>query len=224
MKVQPFIHFEGIRDMNLYKPLNMNLKIKLLALFLLVDICREARAQPSVLFEVGTTYFTNDFEVSKSRLPDFFAFTFNTRLMLRERENSAFSIDIPVSIRSKFEDEIVSRFGVHVPVLLTFNIGAGASSLHSEKKIGALLGAGWGYFYQEAKSKNNELPQYKESVSVFGPEVQAGVRIPLRTVSLFRIKDKEINPAVSIRVLHHFDLKDQRHNVGSISVSVGFAF
>jgi hypothetical protein len=201
----------------------MNFKIRILALLLLIGVCRESKGQASLLFEAGTTYFSNDFESSYEHMNDFFAFTFNTRVMLMEKRSSAFAIEVPLSIRSKFSDDVVSRFGFHVPVLMTYSIGAAASSLHNEKRIGATIGAGWGYFYQQSKAEKHELP-YKESISVSGPEVQFGVRIPLRTVTMFKVKDKEVSPSLTFRISNLFDIKDQQHNVGSISVLVGFAF
>lgn len=202
----------------------MKLRINILALLFLVGACRESKAQSSLLFEVGTTYFSNEFESSKEHLYDFLAFTFRTRVMFAERANSAFSIDIPISIRSKFGNEVVSRFGFHIPLLFTGNIGAAASSLHSEKSIGATVGVGWGYYYQESKAGRDELPSYKESISAFGPQAEAGIRFIIKGISIIKVKNKEVNPAVTIRFSNLFDIKNKEHNVGSISATIGFAF
>src|SRR5262245_29768167 len=111
---------------------------------LLIGIEKQLAAQPNLMFEAGATYFTNDIEKGDTYLSDFLAFSINTRINLSSRPNSALSLDIPLSIRSRFGDETITRFGFHGPVILTYNIGAGSSGKPSDRTMGYFAGAGWG--------------------------------------------------------------------------------
>ena len=111
-----------------------------------------------------------------------------------------------------------------MPVHISYNIGAGASGNPSEKKAGGFAGIGWGYFYQQAVAKQNENPQYKESLSVSGPEVKSGLRFVLRKINLFTINKKTVHPTLAICFAHLFDLKIKENDTGSLSALFGFAF
>ena len=192
---------------------------------LLVAIDKKADAQPNLMFEVGATYFTNDVEYENTYLSDFLAFSINTRINLYARPNSALSLDIPLSIRSRFEDETITRFGFHGPAILTYNVGAGSSGKPSNKTMGYFAGVGWGYFYQQSKSGYNDFTPYNEKLSVFGPAAQFGIRFRLRQVNLWKWNtDRDVHPSITIKFIYQADLKNQNHNVGGISVMAGLVF
>jgi hypothetical protein len=188
------------------------------------------KAQQSVLFEAGGTYFTNEFRQPKHVLLDFAGLTLNTRILFRPQNNSCFSVDLPVSIRSKnrgddlTQDQITTRFGLHIPVLFTYNYGAGASGNPSEKKWGLAAGTGWAYFYQKGSSFRGEEPNYNESVSFSGPIAQIGVRRVLIKTNLFRINNKDVHPAVALKFSRQFDVKGQHRDIGMLSLLLGIAF
>ena len=198
--------------------------ITLIIILLVCESRQEIKAQQSVLFEAGPSYFSNNLPDNYTHLYDFIVFTFNTRILFAEKTNSAFSIEVPLSVRSHFAGEIMNRFSLQVPLYLTYNIGAGASGNSSEKKAGYLAGIGWGYFYQQAFAKQIEQPQYKESISITGPEAELGLRFALRKIDLFKVNKKIVHPSVTIRISHLFNLKDSNHDIGSVSALAGFAF
>lgn len=194
-------------------------------LFLIARIfVLNANAQTSVLFEGGLTYFTNEFDNSYKQLNDFAAFSLNTRIMIKENVNSSFSLDFPFSIRTKSYADVTIRFGLHLPVLVMYNYGAGASVKPSEKKFGFLAGIGWGYFHQEAKSKIDELPVYNESVSINGIQGALGLRYAFRNIYLFKIKQQIIHPSLTAKFIDLFDPKTSSHNIGGLSLLLGIAF
>src|SRR5436190_216782 len=92
--------------------------ITLIIILLACESRQEIKAQQSVLFETGPSYFSNNLPDNYTHLYDFIGFTFNTRILFAEKTNSAFSIEAPVSVRSHFAGEIMNRFGLHVPVTI----------------------------------------------------------------------------------------------------------
>ena len=192
--------------------------------FLLLVCKNNGHAQRSVLFEAGVTYFTNDIENPDTKLLDFLALTITPRIILSGSGNSALSLDFPLSIRSKFSDETITRFGTHLPVFISYNFGVGASDKSTSRKVGAMAGVGMGYFYQQAKSGNGEISPYKESLSVFGPAAQFGVRFALSKTTLFKATENEAHPYIAIKFNYQADLKNRQHDIGALSVAMGLSF
>jgi hypothetical protein len=192
---------------------------------LFVGIEKQAGAQPNLMFEAGATYFTNNVEEGQGYLSDFLAFSINTRINLHARPNSALSLDIPLSIRARFGEETVTRFGFHGPVILTYNIGAGSSGKPSDRTMGYFAGVGWGYFHQQSKSDVDDFTPYNEKLSSFGPAAQFGIRFRLKQVNLWRWNtDRDVHPSVTIKFIYQFDMKDQLHNIAGISIMAGLVF
>lgn len=177
-----------------------------------------------MLFEAGATYFTNNVDNPQTRLYDFLGFTINPRVLLLRVNNASVSLDFPISIRSKSEDDRNTRVGVLVPGLVLFNFGAGANDEPNKNFLGFTAGAGWAYFHQRTQSAVNELPQYKESLSAAGPLIQAGIRIPHRKLTLFRYKDSRAYAVSAIKFNYLVNLPDNRKNIGSLSLLMGLGF
>jgi hypothetical protein len=180
-------------------------------------------SQRSVLFEVGGSYFTNEFS-SYHFLNDFAAFSFNTRILFAERPGSAFSWELPLSLRTRIKKDVVTRFALQLPVLIVYNLGSGASGLPSGKNLGLTAGVGYGYFYQKSQSELLEIPVHKESISMHGPLAQGGIRFRLKSIRLFSSAGKDVNPAIAIKFTHHFNLIDGGQNIGSLSLLLGLSF
>lgn len=183
-----------------------------------------SRAQKSVLFDIGVTYFTNEIVTPCNCLNDFAAVTFNSRIIMLASPNSSVSLEIPLSLRSRIRDDIMTRFGLHVPVAITYNYGAGASGNPSQKKIGFLVGAGWGYYYQKATSKAGESPPFNSSVSISGPQGLLGIRLPMRRIELFKIKNRPVHPSLTIKFIDLVDLRSSHRNIGGLSLLMGMSF
>jgi hypothetical protein len=193
--------------------------------FLLYTAPVKAQKKPvTILIEAGATFFSNNLADEDTWLHDFLAFTFDTRLLLSAHENSSLSLDFPLAFRSQLRGDIVRRVGINTPLFFTYNYGLGASGLHTEKRIGFLIGAGWGYFYQRSKAKRNEIPQYEESLSATGPAVQAGLRFPMNRLTLFHLGERVVHPSLTIRAANQFGLTHHEENIASLSLLVGMAF
>lgn len=177
-----------------------------------------------MLFEAGATYFTNNVDNPQTRLYDFLGFTINPRILFVRANNVSVSLDVPFSIRSKFEDDRNTRFGVLMPALVVFNVGAGANDIPNKSFLGFTAGAGWAYFHQRTQSTVSESPQYKESLSSSGPLIQAGIRIPHRKLTLFRYKDSRAYGVSAIKFNYHVNLADNQKNIGSVSLLMGLGF
>jgi hypothetical protein len=108
--------------------------------------------------------------------------------------------------------------------LISYNFGAGASDKSTAHKFGAMAAVGLGYFYQQAKSGTHELSEYKESVSVFGPAAQFGVRFALSKTTLFKASENEVHPYLAIKFNYQADLKNHQHDIGALSVAMGLSF
>jgi hypothetical protein len=192
---------------------------------LLILVCsNNSHAQRSLLLEAGATYFTNDIPYPATNLSDFLALTITPRIILTQKQHSSLSLDLPLSIRSKFNDEVLTRFGTHLPALISYNIGAGASGTSNPRKFGAMAGVGIGYFFQQSKAKNEETIQYNESLSVFGPVAQFGVRFTLSKKVLSRTNDNDAHPYMAIKFIYQADWKDRQHDIGALSVGMGIRF
>ena len=89
-------------------------------------ITRPAQCQVKLALETGVTYHSNDAGDSASHLADFFAFTINPRIILNSSGYSALALEIPFSLRAKRNENITNRFGMHLPLLLTYSIGSGS--------------------------------------------------------------------------------------------------
>lgn len=196
----------------------------LIVLFPLLLFFDNAKSQTHLLFEAGATYFTNNVDNPQTRLYDFLGFTINPRILLLRANNTSISLDVPFSIRSKFEDDRNTRFGVLVPALVLFNFGAGANDIPNKSFLGFTAGAGWAYFHHRTQSAVNESPQYKESFSTNGPLIQAGIRIPHRKLTWFRYKDNRVYAVSAIKFNYHVNLSDQEKNIGSVSLLMGLGF
>ena len=192
------------------------------------DACiNHAYAQkPNVMIEVGVTYFSNDLDQDRYlELYDFLAFTFNTRINIAARKNSALSLEFPVSIRSKFGEETITRFGFHLPALLTYNIGTAASGLPSDSKLGFFIGGGMGYFYQQSKSDLDEYPAFNQHISIFGPAGHFGIRFPLRKIDLWEYDaGRFVHPTITLRFIYQANPKDWEKNIGGFSIMAGMVF
>jgi hypothetical protein len=184
----------------------------------------QARSQRTVFFEAGASYFSNDVKYAQTQLYDFFAFTINTRVFLSAKERSAVSLDFPFSVRTRFNQDIMTRFGLHLPVLLTYNTGAGSSTFPSDKKIGGLVGIGLGYFHQEGRARFDEVLKYDDSFSAFGPQAQIGMRIPVRSITLFHSRNRPVSPLIALKASYLVDTRSSDNNMGTLSLLIGLQF
>jgi hypothetical protein len=191
---------------------------------MLIAIHFNSTAQQSVLFEGGPSYFTNSFSNNCNCLNDFIAVTVNTRLFAITKPNAAFAFEFPFSLSSRLQKDVMTRFALHIPVLFVYSYGAGASAIASTKKMGFTGGVGWGYFYQQAKSKSGELPAYSASASVNGPEMMLGVRFPVYSIDLFKINSRTVHPSVAIKFTDLFSLNSRQQDIGSLSILIGLVF
>jgi hypothetical protein len=199
-------------------------KRKLLMVIFPCILVFNARCQKSVLFEIGSSYITSNIDDEQTRLYDFLALTINPRVLLMQGNNYSFSLEVPLSIRTKSKDDRTTRFGLLLPVMGMLNYGAGSVSEPNKNALGVTAGLGWGYFYQRTQSEINETPQYKESLSSSGPVMQAGLRIPHRGVTLFKYNDKPIYPVSVIKFSYLVNLSESQKNIGVLSLLIGLGF
>jgi hypothetical protein len=201
----------------------MDMRICFLLLGWVLIISAKSVAQKSALFEIGFTYLTNNLPDS-TNLNDFGAFSFNTRYLITKKENSAIALEALVSFTAKLYKGKTVLIGVQIPLLLTYSSGAGSSDNVSDKKMGYTIGAGVSWFYQQAKSKRDELPVYSESLSQLGPIVKGGFRFPIKSLTLFKANGKDVHPSLAVNILHQFNLSDTKKNIGSVSLMLGITF
>jgi hypothetical protein len=174
--------------------------------------------------ELGATYLSNDAD-SASHVADCFGLTINPRFFLSRGENSALAIETPISFRSKFQQDITSRFAIHLPVMLTYSIGSGSGGEYTDtKKIGATGGFGWGYFHQRARSVKTESTPYNESITSSGPQVQMGLRFPIKKDLILFSPDKPLNAVLAFKGSYLFNLKNRSNDIGSFAILLGFNF
>lgn len=186
----------------------------------------QACAQKGFSFEFGATYFSNDSD-NASHVADCFAFTLNPRFILSKGENSALCVETPVSIRSKFQEEITSRFAIHLPVMITYSVGSGSGGSVEDtrtRKIGATAGMGWGYFHQRARSVKSESSQYNESIDASGPQVQMGLRFPVKKGLILFDRNKPVNTVLAFKGNYLFNLKNRSDDIGSFAILLGLNF
>jgi hypothetical protein len=215
-----------MKALRLFCRLQMKTMDRLRAVIVLsLSICvTVSRAQTTVLPEIGVSYITNDVDKPDTRLYDFLAFTINTRILLAQGGNYSFSLDVPLSIRSKSKDDRTTKFGLMMPALGMFNYGAGAVSEPNKNSLGFTAGLGMAYFHQRTQSEKNEMPQYKESLSSAGPILQAGIRIPGRKTTLFRYKEKSAYPVYNVKFSYLMNMEESQKNIGAVSFLVGLGF
>ena len=180
-------------------------------------------AQKSVLFEIGVTYLSNN-QPNPTNLYNFGAFTFNTRYFITKSDNSAIALEAPFSFTTKFNKGKIVLIGLQTPLLLTYSIAAGASCNQSYKKMGYTIGAGVSWFYQQAKSKKDELVTYSESLFQLGPIVKVGIRFPIKSFRLFNENGKDVYPGLAVNLLPQFNLSNNKNNIGSVSLMLGITF
>lgn len=189
----------------------------------LISTTRSVAQKKSVLFEIGVTYLTNNLP-NPTNLNDFGAFTFSTRYFITKRENSAIALEAPISFTTKLNKGKTVLIGLQTPLLLTYSIGAGASCIQSYKKMGYTIGAGVSWFYQQAKSKKDELATYSESIFQLGPIVKVGIRFPIKSFMLFNENGKNVHPSLAVNLLPQFNLSNNKNNIGSVSLMLGITF
>jgi hypothetical protein len=201
-------------------------RILLLLSFLFVAGIYSGRAQNRISFEIGTTYLSNDAD-SAIHVADCFGLTINPRFFISRGDNGALAIETPISFRSKFQQDITSRFAIHLPVLITYSIGSGSggsSAYNDKKRIGATGGFGWGYFHQRSRSVKTESTQYNESITSSGPQVQMGLRFPIMKELMLFNTDKPLNAVLAFKGTYLFNLKDRSDDIGSFAILLGFNF
>jgi hypothetical protein len=201
-------------------------RILLLLSFISVVGFYDAKAQNRISFEFGATYLSNDAD-SATHVADCFGLTINPRFFLSRGENSGLAIETPISFRSKFQQDITSRFAIHLPVLLTYSIGSGSGGsgeYNDRKKIGATGGLGWGYFHQRSRSVKTESTQYNESITASGPQVQMGLRFPVMKDLMLFNTDKPLNAVLAFKGSYLFNLKNRSSDIGSFAILLGFNF
>lgn len=199
----------------------MNTRFTFYMIILLITV--KSNAQKSVLIEIGATYLTNNLP-NPTSLNDFGALSINTRYLINKKENFSITLEAPISFTTKLNSGKTVFIGVQTPLLLTYSIGAGASDNISGKRMGYTIGAGAAWFYQQVRSKKNELPSYCEFLSQAGPIVKGGIRYPVKSLMLFKANGKEVYPSIGVNVFHQFNIGDRKKNIGSLSVMLGFAF
>jgi len=182
------------------------------------------QAQKTILPELGVSYITNDVDKPDTRLYDFLALTINPRILFAQGSNYSFSVDLPLSLRSKSNDDRITKFGLMIPALGTFNYGAGAASEPNRNSLGFTAGLGVAYFHQRTQSEKNQMPQYKERLSSAGPMFQAGIRIPSRKVTLFRYKESRAYPVYTVKFSYLANVGESNKNIGAVSFLAGLGF
>lgn len=207
----------------------MQTTFKALLLFTVLGllVARPARCQMKLAFETGATYCSNDASDSASHLADFFAVTINPRLILNSSGNSALAVEIPFSLRTKRNENITNRFGMHLPLLLTYSIGSGSGGsgeYTSTKKLDATAGFGWGYFYQRSRSRKTESSVYNETLKSSGPEIQMGLRIPLKKQMVLFDRERPTSTVLAIKGNYLFNIKNRDRDVSTLSILLGFNF
>jgi hypothetical protein len=218
-----------IQPSNHDKPYSMQTTFKTLLLVTVLGlfVARPARCQMRLAVEIGVTYFSNDASDSASHLADFLAFTINPRVIFSSSDNSALAIEIPFSMRTKRNENITNRFGMHLPLLLTYSIGSGtggSTEYTSTKKPGATAGFGWGYFYQRSRSRKTESNVYNETLKSSGPEIQMGLRIPLKKQIILFDRERPTSTVLAIKGNYLFNIKNRDRDVSSLSILLGFNF
>jgi hypothetical protein len=183
--------------------------------------------QPQARFscEAGVTYFSNNAIDSARHLTDFIAITFNLRFILQHADYGGWGIEAPLSLRIKSNENGTGHFGVHVPVLITYSIGSGSggsAEVVRNKKTGFTAGVGWGYFYQHTQSAREALSRFNEKLRTSGPEIQFGIRLPVRKkIILF----DRVNPSdliLAIKGNYLVNLRNRNNDIGSLSFLFGF--
>ncbi|HEX2630642.1 MAG TPA: hypothetical protein VHM26_16610 [Chitinophagaceae bacterium] len=207
----------------------MQTTFKTLLLFTVLGlvIAKPARCQVKLAIEAGVTYHSNDASDSASHLADFFAFTINPRIILNSSGNSALALEIPFSLRAKRNENITNRFGMHLPLLLTYSIGSGSGGsieYTSTTRFGATAGFGWGYFYQRSRSVKTESNVYNENLRSSGPEIQMGLRFPLKKQMVLFDRERPTSTVLAIKGNYLFNIKNRDRDVSSLSILLGFNF
>jgi hypothetical protein len=203
--------------------------LKTLFLFTIVFLCgvRNAQSQVKLALEVGASYHSNDASDSAAHLADFFALTINPRVIVSSSDNSALAIEVPFSIRVKRNEDITNRMGIHVPLLLTYSLGSGSGGsieYTSTQKMGATAGLGWGYFRQRSRSVKTESTVYNESLETSGPEIQMGLRVPLKKQVVLFDRNKPTSTVLAIKGNYLFNIKNRDRDISSLSILLGFNF
>jgi hypothetical protein len=190
-------------------------------------LTKPAQSQVKLALETGVSYCSNDASDSASHLADFFAFTVNPRVILSSSDNSALALEIPFSLRTKRNENINTRFGMHLPLLLTYSIGSGSGGspeYTNAKKFGATAGFGWGYFLQRSRSVKTESTVYNEILKSSGPEIQVGLRIPLKKQMVIFDASRPASTVLAIKGNYLFNTSNRDRDVSSLSILLGFHF
>ena len=99
---------------------------KTLLMFAVIGfIPHAAQSQLKLALETGVSYHSNDASDSATHLSDFIAVTINPRVILSSSDNSSLAIEVPFSLRTKRNENLTNRFGMHLPLLFTYSIGSG---------------------------------------------------------------------------------------------------
>lgn len=194
---------------------------------LLAGLSCSVRAQVRLSLETGVTYLSNDAGQGSEYLADFFALTINPRLIVAQGDYSALAIESPFSIRHKLSGDVNTRFGIHLPLLVTYSIGSGSggdpdNTLRS--KIGATAGLGWGYFFQRARSAKGATEAFDQSLQSSGPEIQLGIRVPLKKQLILFDRAKPASLVLAVKSNYLINLENDKRNIGSFAVLFGFRF
>lgn len=200
-------------------------KILLMFSFLSAFNFSDAQKKIKLSFEAGLTYFSNNAEYHARHLADFITITLNPRMVLLSTENSGVALEMPVSLRKKFTKNDEEQSGLHLPLLITYNtgIGSGGNTTYViTRKPGFTAGFGWGYFFQDNRSSERGTVKFDESLRSCGPEIQAGLRLPLKKKVLLFSRDKPAGNVLAIKANYLLDIKKRNNNIGAVSVLYGF--
>lgn len=187
------------------------------------------QSKMKIYVEAGAAYFSNFAVDSARHLTDFTTPAINPRLIINSTDNGAVAIESALSIRSKPNNNNTGHFAIHLPLLVTYSIGAGSGGNNDDmikKKLGFTGGIGWGYFLQRTESSKHSSinNRFKEKMSTSGPEVQFGLRTPLtRELYIFNRKNP-LDLVLSIKGNYLFNLKNRNKDIGILSVLIGFHF
>lgn len=126
-----------------------------------------------------------------SHTTGYISLLYSPRIMLRELQNSSFSIGVPITFGAGGSYSHSSSLGtnnqlqytIYAPVLFNYNFGAGASTLTS-KRIGYFFGAGIGLshgnfrqtYWQQDDTGWGYFATNSTIYTQLGPTANAGVR------------------------------------------------
>ena len=154
----------------------------------------------SFSFLQGKDPYTNAYEtIFMQKSATYFA-----RYNLSEKENSSFSIGIPLSLGfGSVNSADGTFFGVDAPLMFDYNMGCN-STRENENGFGGFLGIGFGYNYTSVSSYMGSGNLYS-----YGPEAHAGIS--------FMISRKDSHP-VTFGVFYKLGMEADKYRTFGINL------